>query len=59
MDPFDSLPVVFLLFLLKDEFHEQLLQFLVAIIDAKLLEGIFIEDFEAVNIQNTDHGVFA
>lgn len=34
---------------------EKLLQFLIAIIDAKLFEAIDIENFETVNIQHTNN----
>ena len=35
---------------------EELLQLLVAIIDAELLEGVVVEDLEAVDVQDPDDG---
>lgn len=54
MGPTDSFPFIFILLLFQDQLNEQLLQFLVAIVDAQLLETVVIEDFETVDVQNAD-----
>ncbi len=43
VDPFDALPLVFVLLLLQDELDEQLLELLVAVVDAELLKGVVFE----------------
>lgn len=52
--PFDSFALVF--FLLQDEHGvvEQLLQLLVGVVDAQLLERVQLEDLEAGYVENTD-----
>lgn len=34
---------------------KELLQLFVAVIDAKLFEAVCVEDFEAVDVEHTDH----
>ena len=40
--------------MLESEIDENLLKFFVDEIDAKLFESVFLEDFKAVNIENSD-----
>ena len=58
MRPLYILPLVFLLLLFEHELDEELLQFLVAIIDTDLLETVLLKDLEPVNVQDTDHSAF-
>ena len=37
---------------------EELLQLLVAVVDAELLEAVVVEDLESVDVQYSDDGVF-
>ena len=39
VDPFDALPLVLFLLLLQDQFDEELLKTLVAVVDAELWTG--------------------
>jgi hypothetical protein len=39
------------------EFDEQLLQLLVAVVDAELLERIVLEDFKPVNVEHANHSL--
>ena len=48
-----------ILFVLENSLVEKLLKLLVAIIDAKLLKRIVVEDLKTVYVQDTDDGVFA
>ena len=54
--PFDTFSLVFLL--LEDEHGvvEELLQFLVGVVDAELLKRVEFEDLETGHIQDTDEG---
>ena len=54
--PFDPLALV--LFLFEDEHSvvEELLQLLVGVVDAKLLERVDVEDLETGDIQNANEG---
>lgn len=52
--PLNSFLNVFFLFTLECQFNEQLLQFLVTQIDTELFERVVLENFESVNIQNSD-----
>jgi hypothetical protein len=52
--PIDLLTHVLLLFELEHVVVEELLQLLIGVVDANLLEGILLEDFESGNIQNTN-----
>ena len=54
MDPLDPLPLVLLLFLFEDQLNEELLELLIAIINAQLLKGIIIKYLKPVNIKDTD-----
>ena len=45
--PFDSLLVVLLLFCFQSELDKNLLQLLIDIVDAKLLETVFFEDLKS------------
>ena len=55
VDPLDPLPLVLLLLLLEHQLDEELLQVLVAVVDAELLEGVVVEDLEAVDVEDADH----
>lgn len=52
--PLDLFADVFLLLGLKGQFDEDLLEFLVDVVDAELLEGVILEDLEAVDVQDAD-----
>ena len=54
VDPLDSLVLVLLLFLFKHHLDEQLLELLVAIVDAKLLKAVNAKHFKTVDVQNAD-----
>ena len=56
--PVDPLLVVFLLLHLEDVTHEELLEVLVAVVDAHLLETVLLEGFKAENVQHTDGNIF-
>ena len=49
--PLDTLPEVFFLFTPESELNEELLKFFVAVVDAKLLDAILLENLEAVYIE--------
>ena len=49
VDPLDALALVLLLLLLEHELDEELLQLLVAVVDAELLEAVVVEHLEAWN----------
>ena len=53
--PLDPLPLVLLLLLLQHQLDEQLLQFLVAVVDAELLETVLPKNFEAVDVKNSNY----
>jgi hypothetical protein len=53
--PLDALLVVLLLFGLERELDENLLQTLVDIVDAELLETVLAKDLKAVDIENAHH----
>lgn len=57
MNPLNAFLVVLLLLLLENKFHEQLLKFFVAIIDAELFERVVVEDLKAVNVQHANDSV--
>ena len=46
-------------YLLQNKLNKQLLKLLVTVIDAKLFKTVVVEDFESVNIQDSDHRAFA
>ena len=50
-----SYPLVLLLLLLQHQLDEQLLQFLVAVVDAELLETVLPKNFEAVDVKNSNY----
>lgn len=50
----DSFRSVFLLLLFEGELDEELLEFLVAVVDAKLLETVPLKNLKSVNIEKTD-----
>lgn len=54
-DPLDALPAVLVLLGLQRQLDEQLLQLLVAEVDAELLEAVLLEDLEAVDVQDAHH----
>lgn len=54
MHPRDSFSHVFFLFLFENESDEQLLQFLIAVVDTELLEWVSSEYLESVDIEHTD-----
>lgn len=56
MSPVDLLLVVFGLFHLEYVADEELLEVLVGVVDAQLLETVRLEVFEAENIQDSDGG---
>ena len=49
----DSLPLVLFLFGLESQFNEELLQFLVTVVDAELFEAVDSKDLEPVDVQET------
>ena len=55
MLPLYALPLVLLLLLLQNQLDEQLLQLLVAVVDAKLLKTVLPEDFKAVDVKNSNY----
>lgn len=57
--PLNILPFVFILFLLQNQFYEQLLEFFVAVVYTELFKTVDLEDFETINIQDADDGIFA
>ena len=52
--PRHALALVLLLLRLERELDEDLLQLLVAVVDAELLERVRLEDLEAVDVQHAD-----
>jgi len=54
----DAFRFVFLLFLLQGQFDEELLELLVAEVDAELFEAVRLENLEAVDVEKSDD-VFA
>ena len=54
--PLDALMLVFFLLQRKHVLIELLLQFLVGIIDAQLLKGVLLEDFESKDIKEANEG---
>lgn len=54
IDPLDALVLVLLLLLFKHYLDEQLLEFLVAIVDAELLKAVYAKHFKPVDVQHTD-----
>ena len=48
LDPFSQ---VFLLFRLQSKLNEQLLEFLVAVVDAKLLKMVRTKDLKTIDVQ--------
>jgi len=53
--PLNTFPLVLLLFLFQHQIDEDLLQLFIAIVDAKLLERVHHENFEPVDIQDSNH----
>ena len=53
--PLEPFLDVLVLFLFQGQFDEHLLQFLVAKVDDELLETVVLQNFEAVNVQQTQH----
>ena len=53
--PLDPLPLVLLLLLLQHQLDEQLLQLLVAVVDAELLKTVLPKDLKAVDVKNSNH----
>ena len=53
--PLDSLPLVLLLLLLQHQLDEQLLQLLVAVVDAELLKTVLPKDLKAVDVKNSNY----
>lgn len=49
----DALPLVFFLFRFQCQFNEQLLQFLITVVDAELFKAIDTKYFKTVDIQET------
>ena len=54
--PLDALPLVLLLLLLQHQLDEDLLQLLVAVVDAELLETVLAEDLETIDVEDANHG---
>jgi hypothetical protein len=52
--PWNTFSDVLFLFGLECQFNEDLLQFLVHVVDAKLFKAVLLEDFKAVNVQDTN-----
>ena len=50
MDPLNPLPLILLLLLLQHELDEQLLQFLVAVVDAELLKAVVVKHLENIDV---------
>ena len=53
--PLDPLPLVLLLLLLQHQLDEQLLQLLVAVVDAELLKTVLPKDLKAVDVKNSNY----
>ena len=51
----DSLLEVLLLLRLERQIDEQLLQLLIAVVDAELLEPVLLKDLKAIDVQQTHH----
>lgn len=49
----DALPLIFFLFRFQCQFNEQLLQFLITVVDAELFKAIDTKYFKTVDIQET------
>ena len=54
MLPVDGLEVVLLLLHLEDVLHEELLQVLVGVVDAELLEAVRVKVLEAEDVEDPD-----
>lgn len=54
----NALPLIFLLFRFQCQFNEQLLQFLITVVDAELFEAIDTKYFKAIDIQETHKAAF-
>lgn len=52
--PGDSFPLVLFLLAFENELDEQLLELLIAVVDAELLEAVGVEDLEPVDVQDAD-----
>ena len=50
VDPLNPLPLILLLLLLQHELDEQLLQFLVAVVDAELLKAVVVKHLENIDV---------
>ena len=59
MHPINPLTPVLLLLPLQDQLNEQLLQFLIAVVDTELLEPVHSKHFEAIDVQYTDDCVWS
>ena len=53
--PLDPLPLVLLLLLLQHQLDEELLQLLVAVVDAELLKTVLPKDLKAVDVKNANY----
>ena len=53
--PLDPLPLVLLLLLLQHQLDEELLQLLVAVVDAELLKTVLPKDLKAVDVKNSNY----
>ena len=53
--PLDPLPLVLLLLLLQHQLDEQLLQLLIAVVDAELLKTVLPKDLKAVDVKNSNY----
>ena len=53
--PLDPLPLVLLLLLLQHQLDEQLLELLVAVVDAELLKTVLTKDLKAVDVKNANY----
>ena len=53
--PLDPLPLVLLLLLLQHQLDEQLLELLVAVVDAELLKTVLPKDLKAVDVKNSNY----
>ena len=51
MDPFNPFSLILLLLLLEDKLNEELLQLLVAVVDAELLKRVIIKYLKPVNVK--------
>ena len=54
--PLDLLLSIFFLLLLECQLDKDLLELLIYIVDAQLLERVVFKDFKAVNVQHSNHG---